>query len=71
MAIHFNSQAERMRYLKGEYEEIIPVEAVEKEPETSKNDNLTAEIAEKPQKTASKRRKSSKKAKEDSENDEI
>lgn len=29
--MHFNSQKERLAYLKGGFEEIIPVEAVEEE----------------------------------------
>lgn len=34
--MHFNSQKERLAYLKGGFEEIIPVEAVEEEKEEPK-----------------------------------
>lgn len=54
MAIaHFNSQKERLAYLKGNFEEIIPVEA-EKEPKKAE------EQAEEPKKTKKKAKKSKK-----------
>lgn len=68
--IHFDSTADRMRFLKHGYEEIIP--------KVAENDNLSAEFAKNPQKTASKcenphsedeikpkKKKSSKKVKKD------
>ena len=61
--IHFNSQKERLAYLKGKYEEIVPKEA--------KNDDLTAKSAEKSQKSASNSKKSAVKRKKGKKNDEI
>ena len=61
--IHFSSQKERLAYLKGKYEEIVPEEA--------KNDGLTAKSAEKSQKSASKSEKSTSKRKKGKKNDEI
>lgn len=37
MAMHFNSQTERLKYLRGGFEEIVP-EKVEKESETEKTE---------------------------------
>lgn len=51
--IHFNSPQERLKYIKGEFEEIIPIEAtkeVEKTEEKPKN-------VKKSQKTAKKAKK--------------
>lgn len=64
--LHFASQKERLAYLHGEYEEIKPIEA-KTDVIMSKNDNLSADSAENPQKTASKRKKTSKKDKKDGE----
>lgn len=55
--IHFNSPEERMRFLKGKFEEIIPVEV----EMTEKN------VEEKPKKA----KKSAKKSKKEAKNDEI
>lgn len=52
MAIHFNSQRERLAFLRGEYEEIIPQKATE-----------TPKVTEKAEKTAENEKKSQKKAK--------
>lgn len=35
--MHFKSQKERLDYLKGNYEEIIPQEAVEEKPKKKKS----------------------------------
>lgn len=46
MVIHFNSQAERLRYLKGELEEIVPKKAekkAEKPKKGKKKDEVQAE----------------------------
>lgn len=53
--IHFDSQKERLAYLRGEYEEITPIEA--------KIDSLKPEIAEKTAKSALKSEKSAVKRK--------
>ena len=34
--VHFNSPQARMKYLKGEFEEIVPIEVEEKPKETKK-----------------------------------
>ena len=54
MVMHFSTQQERLAYLRGEFEEITPVEVKAEEP---KNDSLNAEIAEKPQKKGIKTQK--------------
>lgn len=54
--MHFSSTKERLKYLSGGFEEIIPVEV------TEKGENEPKE-AEKPQKKASKGKKKSKKGK--------
>ena len=61
--IHFNSQKERLAYLKGKYEEIVPKEV--------KIDTESAENEKKFQNTASKRKKSAVKSKKGKKNDEI
>ena len=53
--IHFNSPGERIRYLRGGFEEIVPIEA-----------KIEAETAEKKPKKA---KKSSKKSKKEDKND--
>lgn len=40
--LHFNSQKERLQYLKGKYEEIIPQE-VKKKKKRKKKDEVQAE----------------------------
>lgn len=57
MAIHFNSQRERLAFLRGEYEEIIPQKATE----TPKKAKKEAVNEEKPRKKASKSKKKEKK----------
>ena len=61
--VHFKSQQERLAYLKGEFEEIKPIEA-----KTAKAEHKNAEIAEKPQKKAA---KSKKRTKKDKKNDAV
>lgn len=56
MAIHFKTTKERLDYLKGKHEEIIPVE-VKIEKTTTKNTKKDAENEGKPQKTAKKGKK--------------
>lgn len=57
--IHFDSQAERLAYLKGDFEEIVPVEAKpeSKKAENAKKEQIKAEDAKKSQKKASKSKK--------------
>ena len=45
MVIHFETQEERLRYLKGEFEEIIPEEVKEEKPKKKrrKKDEVQAE----------------------------
>lgn len=56
--MHFSSTKERLKYLSGGFEEIVPVEVTEK-------GEIEPEEAEKPKKKASKGKKKSKKGKED------
>lgn len=65
--VHFNSQRERLEYLRGGFEEIIPIE-VKEEPEKAEKEQSKAEICEKP---AKKRSKKSKKDNKDEDNGEI
>lgn len=62
--MQFKSTKERLKYLSGGFEEVVPVEVkaeeVEKEAEKSKNDEKT-------QKKASKSKKKAKKVEEDGE----
>lgn len=60
MAIHFNSQRERLAFLRGEYEEIIPQKATET-PKVTEKAEKTAENEKKPQKKAKKSKKKEKK----------
>lgn len=60
MAIHFNSQRERLAFLRGEYEEIIPQKATET-PKVTEKAEKTAENEKKPQKKAKKTKKKEKK----------
>ena len=59
MVVHFNSSAERLKYLKGQFEEIEPIEV----EETVENENFDAENEKKSQNKASKGKKSAKKSK--------
>lgn len=59
--VHFNSPAERMRYLKGGFEEIVPIEA-KKEPKKAEK---KAEVVGEESKKAKKSRKKAKKEDED------
>ena len=65
--IHFNSQRERLEYLRGGFEEIIPIEA-KAEPEKAEKEQSKTENCEK---TTKKRSKKSKKSKQDEDNGEI
>ena len=67
MVVHFNSSAERLKYLKGQFEEIEPIEA----KETVENEHFDAENEKKSQNKASKSKKSTKKSKKEAKNDEI
>ncbi len=62
MAMHFKTQKERLDYLKGNFEEIKPIEIKPIEAETAKND---AETEEKSVKKASKSKKKAKKEQKD------
>lgn len=62
--VHFNSQKERLAYLKGEFEEIIP-EEVKSEPKKAVVEEIKAE----PEKKSPK--KKSKKAKKEEDNGQI
>lgn len=63
MAIHFNSQRERLAFLRGEYEEIIPQKATEtpkvteKAEKTAENEKKSRNKAEKPKKPRKKKEK--------------
>lgn len=57
MVVHFNSSAERLKYLKGQFEEIEPIEA----KETVENEHFDAENEKKSPNKASKSKKSAKK----------
>lgn len=56
--LHFKTTKERLKYLSGGFEEIIPVEV---QPETAENEQFEAKIDEKPPKKASKGKKKTKK----------
>ena len=60
--MHFSSTKERIKYLSGGFEEIVPVEA---KPKKVENEQMKAENDEKPPKKASKSKKKAKKGKED------
>lgn len=60
--MHFSSTKERIKYLSGGFEEIVPVEA---KPEKVENEQIKAENDEKSSKKASKSKKKAKKGKED------
>lgn len=51
--IHFNSPEERLRYLKGEFEEIVPIEATK----VSESDTKKPKNTKKSQKSAKKSKK--------------
>lgn len=69
MTIHFKSQKERLDYLKGNFEEIKPIEIkpieAKTEPKMAKNSNLDAENEKKSPKKASKGKKKAKKEQKD------
>lgn len=58
--LHFNSQKERLAYLKGDFEEIIPKE-VKADDKKSKSDDEKSKNEKKSQKSASKVKKQTKK----------
>lgn len=58
--LQFSTTKERLKYLSGGFEEIVPVEVTEK----VENEHFEAEIDEKPTKKASKGRKRAKKGEE-------
>lgn len=61
--IHFNSPSERLKYIKGQFEEIIPIEA----KENAEIEQFNAENEKKSPKKASKGKKSAKKSKKEDE----
>lgn len=61
---HFKSQKERMDYLKGRFEEIVPIEAKE---EPKKAEKIEEKVEEKPKKA----KKSTKKAKKEVKDGEV
>lgn len=69
--MQFKSTKERLKYLSGGFEEVIPVEAkpekVEKEAEEVKSEQIKSKSDEKTQKKASKSKKKAKKVEEDGE----
>ena len=66
--MQFKSTKERLKYLSGGFEEVIPVEAkVEKEAEEVKTESKTETEKSKTQKKASKGKKKAKKVEEDGE----
>lgn len=66
--LQFSSTKERLKYLSGGFEEIVPVEVTEKAPEKVENEQNEAKKEKKSPKKAS---KSKKKAKKDEENGEV
>lgn len=69
MIMHFKSQKERLDFLKGNFEEIKPVEIkpieAKIEPKMAESSNLDAENEKKSQKKASKGKKKAKKEQKD------
>ena len=61
--IHFNSPEERMRYLKGDFNEVI----LEKVEETAEIEQINVKNEKKSQKKASKSKKTAKKSKKEDE----
>lgn len=59
--MHFSTTKERLKYLSGGFEEIVPVEVTEK----VENEHFEAENEKKSQKKAEKGKKRAKKGKED------
>lgn len=55
--IHFNTQEERIAYLKGEFQEIIPAKAKKKAKKEEKVEEDEPKKAEKPKKSAKKGKK--------------
>lgn len=66
--LHFSSTKERLKYLSGGFEEIVPVEVAEKAPEKVEIEQNEAKTEKKSPKKAS---RSKKKAKKDEENGEV
>lgn len=66
MIMHFKTQKERLDYLKGNFEEIIPVE-VKAEPKKAEKEETTAENEKKSQNKASKSKKQTKEDEKDGE----
>lgn len=64
MIMHFKTQKERLDYLKGNFEEIIPVE-VKAEPKKAEKEEITSENEKKSQNKASKSKKQTKKDEKD------
>lgn len=65
--VHFNTQKERLAYLRGDFEEIVPIE-IKEEPKKAKNSDSDAENEKKSQ---NKKKKSTKKQKKGEDNGEI
>ena len=66
--LHFSSTKERLKYLSGGFEEIIPVEVTEKVEEKAEeveNEQIKSKDDEKTQKKTSKSKKKAKKVEED------
>ena len=65
--MHFSTTKERLKYLTGGFEEIIPVEVTEKAPEKVENEPEEAKTEKKSPKKASKGKKKAKKVEENGE----
>lgn len=65
--MHFSTTKERLKYLTGGFEEIIPVEVTEKAPEKVEKEPEEAKTEKKSPKKASKGKKKAKKVEENGE----
>ena len=65
--MHFSTTKERLKYLTGGFEEIIPVEVTEKAPEKVEKEPEKAKTEKKSPKKASKGKKKAKKVEENGE----
>lgn len=65
--MHFSTTKERLKYLTGGFEEIIPVEVTEKAPEKVEDEPEEAKTEKKSPKKASKGKKKAKKVEENGE----
>ena len=63
--MQFKSTKERLKYLSGGFEEVIPVEAKAEEVEEVKKEQINSKSDEKTQKKTSKSKKKAKKVEED------